>query len=389
MCTVGNRLTPEVEASHATHRCSVLFRLRKQLPAFAQGQQPSGGNGQQPRLLITSATIDSTDPVNHLLTITGQNFVGTSGLFVVVVDGMPLTLVPGFPTATQVQTLLPNAFPPGSYVLVVSNGTTPTDSDAFNLTIGASDLTCVGCVTNDEVNISYALGDRQAGKALLADHALFAEMADHAENAQHAEFAVLADIAHHADIADHADIAHHADIADDVACLGCIDGHDVDAAQIQLRVNGACAPGESIRLINPDGTVACEVDNVGGGGVTTVTATAPLVSSGGLTPDISLPHVKFGPFQRTAVGFNALAANTTGWENTAFGYLALSSNTGAIRNTAVGYRALNRSKLQPQYCPRDEYPRKNHDWHQQHRGWRLCALGQHDRQLQHRYRLRR
>jgi hypothetical protein len=42
----------------------------------------------------------------------------------------------------------------------------------------------------------------------------------------------------------------------------------------------------------------------------------------------------------TAVGYNALAANTTGDYNTANGYEALYTNTIGIQNTANGYRAL-------------------------------------------------
>ena len=44
--------------------------------------------------------------------------------------------------------------------------------------------------------------------------------------------------------------------------------------------------------------------------------------------------------QNTAVGSGALTANTTGVENTAVGYAALTANTTGIRNNAVGIYAL-------------------------------------------------
>ncbi len=121
---------------------------------------------------------------------------------------------------------------------------------------------------------------------------------------------------------------------------GSIGSADVNSAQIQLRVTGSCPAGESIRQINSDGTVVCEVDDVGAaGGVTAVTASAPLASSGGTTPNISLPNVIIAT-TNTAIGASALQSNTTGNGNTASGVNALRTNTTGDGNTASGDSAL-------------------------------------------------
>lgn len=49
-----------------------------------------------------------------------------------------------------------------------------------------------------------------------------------------------------------------------------------DTTYLQRLVSGVCAPGSSIRVINSDGTVACEPDDVGTGTVTNVSTLAPL-----------------------------------------------------------------------------------------------------------------
>jgi hypothetical protein len=105
----------------------------------------------------------------------------------------------------------------------------------------------------------------------------------------------------------------------------------------QARVTGSCAVGSSVRIINADGSVVCEVDD---GGVTAVTASAPLASSGGTTPNITLPHVVIDTsLANTAIG-GGLFLNTSGSENAASGVDALFSNTTGAGNTASGRSAL-------------------------------------------------
>src|SRR4029077_15264573 len=91
-----------------------------------------------------------------------------------------------------------------------------------------------------------------------------------------------------------------------------------------------------------------------------VSVVAPLASTGGSGPILSLPGVRIdidifshlntavGGYAlqnstglvNTAVGFEALFSNTDGSYNTAIGEGALLSNTSGIVNTATGWHAL-------------------------------------------------
>ena len=64
-----------------------------------------------------------------------------------------------------------------------------------------------------------------------------------------------------------------------------------DATYLQRRVSGSCTVGSYIRAIALDGTVTCATDANSGGTVTNVTASSPLASSGGTTPNLALTGV--------------------------------------------------------------------------------------------------
>jgi hypothetical protein len=122
---------------------------------------------------------------------------------------------------------------------------------------------------------------------------------------------------------------------------GTVGAVDVNPAQVQLRVTGTCATGSAIRVVDQSGTVTCQ--SVGSGTVTAVTASPPLVSSGGTAPNILLPNViieGLSGLGNTAIGVEALLSNTTGGDNTASGFAALPANATGSNNTASGAFAL-------------------------------------------------
>ena len=121
-------------------------------------------------------------------------------------------------------------------------------------------------------------------------------------------------------------------------CIGCVTTVNLaDNAVTGAKVLDGSLTGADIQ----DGSIGVS-KLVPGSVVTAVTATAPLVSSGGATPVISLPGVTISS-SNTAIGGGALFSNATGNFNTASGVSALSGNTTGSLNTASGASALFRN----------------------------------------------
>ncbi len=124
---------------------------------------------------------------------------------------------------------------------------------------------------------------------------------------------------------------------------------------VTVKVDGSAPirfPPSGTYLVNPDLTVT--ITNTGGVTVTLSGLVSELNGNvanaiqavgdvgGALNVGLTLTRSVFaaGAGDNTAVGFDALAANTTGRVNTAVGFDALAANTTGGGNTAVGFAAL-------------------------------------------------
>jgi hypothetical protein len=144
-------------------------------------------------------------------------------------------------------------------------------------------------------------------------------------------------------------VAAGGDITGVTAGLGLLGGGqsgavtlNVDPNVVQARLTGACSPGEAIRAITANGGVVCEVDDVAaGGGIGTVTAGAGL-SGGGSAPAVTLNVSFAGSGGASTVARSDHTHERLSPSNTAVGSGAAPGIAGVANgNTAVGASALS------------------------------------------------
>ena len=135
--------------------------------AFAQGP-PAGGPGAGSTTAITKVVPNFTIPE---VTIDGQDF-GTTPTVTLGDDlGGFVTLVNTTVTDTRIVAMLPGSLDPGTYMLVVEAGNGATATGIMDVTLGTSEVACVGCIDASEVSFPYAGSSTAGGKAFDSDHA--------------------------------------------------------------------------------------------------------------------------------------------------------------------------------------------------------------------------
>lgn len=96
---------------------------------------------------------------------------------------------------------------------------------------------------------------------------------------------------------------------------GAVGLGQIDTSQVQARVSAACAAGSNIRQINSDGSVQCQLDELGIGDITAVSVGAGLVggsASGEAVIAVGTDAITAGMIGPNAVGSSELAAASVG-----------------------------------------------------------------------------